>query len=104
MDEPQRQAIEERARRLWTEAGSPPGREQEYHTRAAVELAGGKEAMLQRSVDRAVPADEQLPDRAQENPLSEHVADIARGAPPSPGLSTLEGGDEVEQSGSHRRD
>ena len=104
MDEPQRQAIEERARRLWTEAGSPPGREQEYHTRAAAELAGGKEAMLQRSVDRAVPADEQLPDRAQENPLSEHVADIARGAPPGPGLSTLEGGDEVEQSGSHRRD
>ena len=104
MDEPQRQAIEERARRLWTEAGSLPGREPEYRTRATAELAGDKEAMLQRSVDRAVPADEQLPERAQENPLSEHVADIARGAPPGPGLSTLEGGDEVEQSGSHRRD
>jgi transposase len=104
MDEQQRQAIEERARRLWTEAGSPPGREQEYRTRAVAELAGGKEALLQSSVDQAVPTDEQLPERARENPLSEHVADIARGARPGPGDSTLEGGDEVEQRGSHRRD
>lgn len=102
MDDTQRRAIEERAQQLWTEAGSPPGREPEFRARAAAELAGGEEAILQRSVDRAVPTSEQFPGRADDNPLSRHVEDVAEGAPPGPGGTTFEGGETVREQRSSR--
>ena len=55
----------------------------------------GAEEALQRSVDRAVPDAEQLPERAEENPLSEHVEGIAEGAKPGPGATVFEGGEAV---------
>ncbi len=54
---------------------------------------------LQRSVDRAVPRAERLPRGAEENPLSEHVEEVATEHAPSPGTSTFEGGDRVNQGG-----
>ena len=102
MDEAQERAIEARARELWRGAGSPPGREEEFRARAARELGGG-EAALQRSVDRAVPPDEQLPACAAENPLSQHVAEVAAGERPGPGGSTFEGGEAIEGEAPARR-
>lgn len=87
MDEAKRIEIEARAHRLWVEAGSPEGRESAYRAQA--------EAELQKSVDAAVPDAERLPSGAAENPLSEHVAEVAAGAHPGPGRSTFEGGDKV---------
>jgi hypothetical protein len=53
------------------------------------------EEQLQDSFDKAVPAAEQLPDRADENPISEHIEGIAEGQPSQPGVTTVEGGDSV---------
>ena len=103
MDQTRHRAIQERARQLWREAGSPPGREAEFQARAARELGGEAEAALQRSVDRAVPPDEQLPARAAENPLSQHVADVAAGERPGPGGSGFEGGEAIEGEAPARR-
>ena len=102
MDQTRHRAIAERARQLWREAGSPPGREAEFQARAARELGGEAEAALQRSVDRAVPPREQLRGRAAENPLSQHVAEVAAGERPGPGGSTFEGGEAVEGEGPAR--
>lgn len=55
-----------------------------------------KEEALQRSVDQAVPDAEQLPGRADDNPISERVHDAAEGKKPRADRSTLQGGNEVE--------
>jgi hypothetical protein len=64
----------------------------------------GEEEALQRSVDRAVPDAEQLPEGAEENPLSEHVEDVAEGAKPGPGATTFEGGEAVAPDAERPRD
>jgi hypothetical protein len=87
MDDPRRAEIEARAHELWVEAGRPEGREAAYRAQAETEL--------QASVDAAVPQGERLPAGAEENPLSQHVEDIAEGAPSGPGQSTFAGGDKV---------
>ena len=124
MDEVTRKAVEERAYALWEEAGRPEGSGLLYWLRAEQELgiipkieepdplvtlqelavaaqeerqanAAKSEDQLQASVDAAVPHAERLPSGAEENPLSEHVAQIAKEGVAPPGRSTLEGGDQV---------
>ena len=124
MDPAMRKAIGERANVLWDEAGRPDGSGLIYWLRAEEEFGiipkaeepdplvtlqelaaevqqqheddaarAGEE--LQQSVDDAVPIAERLPRGAEENPLSEHVAQIADGGDSRPGPSTLEGGNRV---------
>lgn len=62
------------------------------------------EEALQRSVDQAVPDAEQLPEGAEENPLSEHVESVAVGAKPGPGATTFEGGEAVTPDAGRPRD
>lgn len=50
---------------------------------------------LARSVERAVPLAERLPDAADENPISEQVERAGRERKPRPGASTLQGGEKV---------
>src|SRR5215207_6363557 len=93
MDQITRKAVEERARALWQEAGSPEGDTRRYWFRAEVELGVTPEAEtrqgehrdrptqadepLRRSVDAAVPTAERLPRGAEGNPLSQHVEHAA---------------------------
>ena len=55
--------------------------------------AAEAEHRLQAAGDAAVPHSERLPAGAGENPLSEHVAEIAQVDVPLPAQSTLMGGD-----------
>ena len=87
MDESRRAEIEAHAHRLWVEAGRPEGREAAYRAQA--------EAELQASFNAAVPQDERLPGRDEDNPLSKHVESVAEGAEPGPGRTSFEGGDKV---------
>ena len=104
MDQVTRKAVEERARALWQEAGSPKGDTLRYQLRAEVELGVIPEAeaqqaddLLQRSVNAAVPTAERLPRGAEENPLSQHVEHAAGENAPQPGATTFQGGDAVER-------
>jgi nucleotide-binding universal stress UspA family protein len=109
-----REQVELRAYRIWQEAGCPEGSSLAHWLQAELELgvidpegverfaqldalaaAAGAEEGLRESVDAAVPPAERLPGAAEENPLSEHVEDIARGRPPRPGARTFEGGERV---------
>lgn len=58
---------------------------------------GNADPALQRSVDKAVPGDEKLPDRAGENPVSQQVKKSTEQRDPQPGDSTLQGGDTVQR-------
>ena len=116
MDVTMRKAIEERANVLWEEAGRPDGSGLIYWLRAEQEFgiipkveepdplvtlqelaveeqkrheddAARAGADLQQSVDDAVPIAERLPRGADENPLSEHVAQIAEAGGSRPGQS-----------------
>jgi hypothetical protein len=58
---------------------------------------GNADPGLQRSVDKAVPEDEKLPNRAGENPLSQQVKKSTERRDPEPGDSTLQGGDTVRR-------
>ena len=120
-----RKAIEIRAYALWEEAGRPDGSGLLYWLRAEQEFgiipkaeeadpfvtlqelavaaqeeqeadaAAKPEDRLQESVGAAVPLSERLPRGADENPLSEHVEEIAEGRHSQPGKTTFEGGDRV---------
>ena len=107
MDQAMRKAIEIRAYSLWEEAGRPDCSGLLYWLRAELQLgiipkmeepdplvtlqelavaaqeereadAAEPEDQLQASVDAAVPPAERLPSGSEENPLSEHVAEIAK--------------------------
>ena len=124
MDVAMRKAIEERAYALWEEAGRPDGSGLLYWLRAeeefgiipkveepdplvtlqelAVEAQQQHEEEvaraarnLQDSVDDAVPAVERLPCGPQDNPLSTHVAQIAKEGAARAGQPTSEGGERV---------
>ena len=124
MDVAMRKAIEERAYVLWEEAGRPDGSGLLYWLRAeeefgiipkveepdplvtlrelAVEAQQQHEedvaraaGNLQELVDEAVPVAERLPCGPQENPLSEHVAQIAEEGDARAGQPTLEGGERL---------
>jgi Protein of unknown function (DUF2934) len=98
-----RKAVEERAYFVWLEAGCPEGQAARHWSQAEAELglatpaAAGSAEALRRSVGEAVPSEERLPRAAGENPLSEHVQDVADGRALRPGATTFEGGDEVER-------
>ena len=110
MDQVTRKAVEERARALWQEAGSPEGDTLRYWFRAEVELGVIPEAEaqqgehrdrpaivrqaddpLQRSVDAAVPTAERLPRGAEENPLSQQRGTRRRGERATTGGDDLPG-------------
>ena len=126
MDAEMRKAVEERAYVLWDEAGRPEGSALLYWLRAEQEFglipmveaddpmvtlqevaaeahaleeseASPADEPLQASVDNAVPIAERLPDRADENPISEHVERIAQRQVPLPGSTIVEGGDELRR-------
>ena len=108
MDDAMRKSVEDRAYALWEEAGRPEGSALLFWLRAERELgvisevesedpfvtldelgqatqqrspaepARTREA-LQDAVEGAVPEPERLPDAAAENPLSEHVEQVAEG-------------------------
>lgn len=52
---------------------------------------------LQDNVDRSVPDQEKLPDRAGENPISQQVKETIERRTPKPGSATFKGGDKVER-------
>jgi hypothetical protein len=110
MDEDLQHSIRERAFALWEADGRPEGREMEYWLRAEQEFAGQpaageeqpraaleEEGQLRRSAQEAVPAAEQLPAGADENPLSGQVRKARTEPKPDVGSSTLQGGDKVER-------
>ena len=101
MDEDRRHAIRERAFALWEADGRPEGREMDYWLQAERELAdrpagAGREELLRQGVQDAVPDAERLPGGAEENPLSQRVAEATEETDPKPGRSTFQGGDKVE--------
>ena len=70
----------------------------EFHRREqSVEHGPGQpdDAPLRRSVEQAVPAAERLPTAADENPISERVREAGEEPLPTPGSSTLQGGNSV---------
>ena len=110
-----REQVGLRAYRIWQEAGCPDGSSLAHWFQAELELgvvsedetenalarldeiaaAVKSDEGLQGSVDASVPQSERLPRRADENPLSEHVKEIAEGRRSQPGKTTFEGGDRV---------
>ena len=110
-----REQVELRAYRIWQEAGCPEGSSLAHWLQAELELgviadpqevepfvrldevaaAARAEEGLRESVDAAVPPAERLPRAAGENPASGHVAGVAAGEAPRPGVTTLEGGDRL---------
>jgi hypothetical protein len=132
MAEVNRQQVEERAYRIWQEAGCPEGSSLAHWLQAEIELgiipraeAGDPivtlhelaveardqaasspepaDEELQQAVEQSVPAAERLPRGSGENPLSEHVESIAQGQAPLPGDTTFEGGDKVQRPSKKRR-
>ena len=107
--------VELRAYRIWQEAGCPAGSSLAHWFQAELELGVVSEDEtenalarldevaaavrgdngLQESVDASVPKSERLPGGAEENPLSEHVEEIAKGRRSKPGATTFEGGDRL---------
>jgi hypothetical protein len=113
-----REQVELRAFWIWQEAGCPEGSSLAHWLEAELELGlipelqgelvaaaikeQGKSGApadegLQTSVDSAVPRAQRLPRGADENPMSEHVKDVAGGQTPRPGNTTFEGGDSVQR-------
>jgi hypothetical protein len=113
-----REKVELRAYRIWQEAGCPEGSSLAHWFQAELELgvvsedetenalarlddvaaAAKADDRLQAAVDASLPKSERLPGGADENPLSEHVKEIAEGQRSQPGATTFEGGDRVERS------
>ncbi len=108
MDDTTRRKVEDRAYTMWEEAGRPEGSALLYWLRAERELgvidtvepgdpfvtlhefAGATEGSspaeqarmrdtLQQAVEEAVPPSERLPDATNENPVTEHVEEVATG-------------------------
>ena len=52
---------------------------------------------LQQSVEKAVPDNEKLRDKSEQNPISQQIENATGQTDPQPGPSTLQGGDQVEQ-------
>ena len=116
-----REMVEERAHAIWREAGCPEGSSLQHWLQAEQELgvlpaAGDDDPIvtlhelavdaqaedqppadesLVRSFDEAVPAAERLPGSFDDNPISEQVEEAGRERRPSPGSSTLQGGEAV---------
>jgi hypothetical protein len=110
-----REQVELRAYQIWQEAGCPDGSSLAHWFQAELELgvlsedetenalarldevaaAVKSDEVLQESVDASVPQSERLPRGADENPLSEHVEEIAKGGRSRPGKTTFQGGNRV---------